>query len=49
MKVWRFSVNYEYEQLESIRDMSIDELYTFDGRSKIEDWTPSVKGIQFIY
>ena len=40
MKVWRFSVNYEYEQLESIRDMSIDELYTFDGRSKIEDWTP---------
>ena len=40
MKVWRFTSNEAYEQLESIRDMSIDELHTFDGRSKIEDWTP---------
>ena len=47
MKIWEFCVDYKYEQLESVRDMSIDELHTFDGRSKIKDWTPlAVKSME---
>ena len=47
MKIWEFGVDYKYEQLESVKNVPIEEKLSFDGRSKIGDWTPvAVKSME---
>ena len=40
MKIWYLLHDTNYEQLESVRDMPVEELRSFDGRSKIKNWKP---------
>lgn len=41
MKIWQlcFDVDH-YDNLEQIKELTFEELMSFDGRPKAKDWTP---------